>query len=64
MQRLKPVLVSTIILLLACACGQKGPLYLPGAENPVPRNGNEPLEGSEEPEKEDEEDGGSNEENP
>jgi len=64
MHRLKPLLASAIILLIAAACGLKGPLYLPADETPVPAAGSEQ---SEEPEKEksrEKEDGGSHEENP
>ena len=32
MQLMKPVLLTIIILLFASACGQKGPLYLPGSD--------------------------------
>ena len=32
MQLMKPVLLSIIIVLIASACGQKGPLYLPQSD--------------------------------
>ena len=58
MHRLKPLLVSIIVLLLLCACGQKGPLFLPGTESPATHESEEPSD-----EQADEEKGGSNEEN-
>ena len=55
MQRLKPLLASIILLWLAAACGQKGPLYLPEQEEPVAGSATE---------SEDEEQKEPNEENP
>jgi predicted small lipoprotein YifL len=43
MQRLKPLLISTIFLFLVCACGQKGPLFLPGSETPEAANAEYPA---------------------
>ena len=36
MQRLKPLAISALILLLTSACGYRGPLYLPEAEKKQP----------------------------
>ena len=44
MQRFKPVLFGAIILLLTAACGQKGPLFLPGDSNPAPSTDTEQAE--------------------
>ena len=66
MQRLKPVLFSTMILLIASSCGQKGPLYLSEAENPVQQAGAEEPQTNEDGNNEDrsKDDSGINEENP
>jgi len=35
MRLLKPLILSIFILLFFCACGQKGPLFLPDEQPPV-----------------------------
>jgi predicted small lipoprotein YifL len=59
MHRLKPLLISAIVLLIVSACGQKGPLFLPGTENPQTETASEASD-----EQKDKEDEGKNEENP
>jgi predicted small lipoprotein YifL len=54
MHRLKLLILSVIVMLLATACGQKGPLYLPETEEPVKQ-----LE-SEEPEEKESDGNGKN----
>jgi predicted small lipoprotein YifL len=63
MRRFKPLIICILFLFIACACGQKGPLYLPQAQNPAPTEDQVKEEEKEAAEKSTK-DGGINVQNP
>ena len=63
MSRLKLLLITSLMLLLISACGQKGPLYLPDGVESSPTGETEQTGQQKDSEKEKKKDGGPNEKN-
>ncbi|MFT5140392.1 MAG: putative small lipoprotein YifL [Lysobacterales bacterium] len=55
--------MTTLFLFLTCACGQKGPLFLPKTQDPAPQHDSVNEQEKEEAQK-NKQDGGQNAENP